>query len=373
MNNIVTYAEKNLNPITLENFTSVDSLILSWMSYLHFPNSQKDIHGWTGIRFSELFCAEYFPSMFEAIWDPESTQRLFTAMVASPRYRNIQILGFTEETDIITEKQFAAVTFQLTEQLCYISFRGTDSTLVGWKEDFNMAFQYPIPSQESAVTYLSEASQHCSGYIKVGGHSKGGNLAVYAAANSTDEIRQRIHKIYSHDGPGFLENVLHTENFYSINSKIEKTLPQSSLVGMLLEQQEDFCIVKSKRLSVWQHDPFSWEIDDQNFCYLQQLTPDARYLNRTLHLWICGLSIEERERFVDALFAVVAINDAKTWKELLSDWQKNLPATVNALTRLNPETKKFLLQTVKELIALGIKCFPEIFHEDSKKLQSNLD
>lgn len=370
MNNIITYAEKNLEPITLENFTSVDSLILSWMSYLHFPSSHKELHSWTGILFSELFCAEYFPSMFKAIWDAESTQRLFTAMAASPRYRSMKILGFTEQTDKVAEKQFAAVTFQLTEHLSYVSFRGTDSTLVGWKEDFNMAFQCPVPSQESAAAYLSEASKYCSGYIKVGGHSKGGNLAVYAAANSKEEIRQRIHKIYSHDGPGFLETVLHTEGFYSINAKIEKTLPQSSLVGMLLEQQEDFCIVKSSRLSVWQHDPFSWVVEDKNFCYLQQLTPDARYLNQTLHLWICGLSMQERERFVDALFAVITVNNAQTWEELFSDWQKNIPLTVNALTRLNSETRMFLLQTVKELITLSIKCFPTTFHElsDTKDL-----
>lgn len=364
MDNIVTYVEKNLEPITLENFTSVDSLILSWMSYLHFPDTCKHIRNWTGIRFSELFRAEYFPSMFHGIWDPESTQHLFTAMAASPRYRNIQILGFTEDTDETTEKQFAAVTFHLAEDLCYISFRGTDSTLIGWKEDFNMAFQCPVPSQESAASYLNEAAKYCSGYIKIGGHSKGGNLAVYAAANCEETIRQRIHKIYSHDGPGFLEHVLHTESFSSINSKIEKTLPQSSLVGMLLEQQEDFYIVKSNRLSVWQHDPFSWEIDEKNFCYLQQLTPDARYLNRTLHLWISKLSIEERERFVDALFTVLTDNDAQTWRELLADWQKNFPSTVNALTRLTPEAKKFLLQTIKELLTLSIKCFPDIFRGD---------
>lgn len=141
-----------------------------------------------------------------------------TALAASPRFRNIQMLGYTEQFDAAEEKQFAAVCFQITPDLCYIAFRGTDSTLVGWKEDFNMAFKCPVPSQKTAVRYLTDAARHCRGKILVGGHSKGGNLAVYAAVKCSEDIQKRIERVYSHDGPGF-----------------------------------------------WQHGPFSWIVDNGSF------------------------------------------------------------------------------------------------------------
>lgn len=362
MNNIVAYAENNLKTFDQKHFNSVDSLILSWMSYLHIPGCYKDAHNWTGIRFQELFRAEHFPVLFQGIWDPKSSQQLVTAMAASPRYRDMLVSGFTEQTDIKAEKQFAAVTFQLTDNLCYIAFRGTDSSLIGWKEDFNMAFQYPIPSQESARQYLAEAAEHYSAKFNVGGHSKGGNLAVYAAANSSESVGRQIDRVFSHDGPGFLESALSTTPFLSLTPKLDKTLPQSSLVGMLLEQQENFRIVKSNRISFWQHDPFSWLVEDNDFCYVNTLTPDARYLNQTLNGWIRKLSDSEREQFVDALFSLIDTENAQTWADVFSDRQKKLPAAIHNLSQMDEKTRSVLLQAAKELLSLGVKCFPELLN-----------
>lgn len=360
MRNIVTYAEDLLETFDAVPFNPVDSLILSWASYLHLPVDLPPAYDWRGIRFADIYRAECFDGMFRGVWDAPSGKKLLAAMAASPRYRDIRILGFTERRDSAQEKQFAAVSFQLTPGLCYIAFRGTDSTLLGWKEDFNMAFQYPVPAQEDAAAYLNEAARYCTGEIRVGGHSKGGNLAVYAAANSSTYVNVRIAAVYSHDGPGFLETALKSEKFTAIADRIDKTVPQSSLVGMLLEQQENYRIIRSTRVSFWQHDPFSWVVGEDDFDHMDTLTPDAVYIDRTVSQWLESIPCEQRELFVDSLYELVNIENITTVADLRADWRTNLPTIAHGVSNLDPATRKFLMDTVRSLAALSIKNFPEM-------------
>lgn len=355
MNNIVSYAEEMLEPMTVREFGPVDSLILSWAAYIRWPQSLERVRRFEGMRFGELFRAENFKEMFAGMWNEPDSRRLFTAMAASPRFRNMYVLGYSEQFDAKTEKQFSGVCFRLLPDLCYVAFRGTDSTLVGWKEDFNMAFQYPVPSQLAAAAYLTEAAGHCLGRLLVGGHSKGGNLAVYSAANCDPVIEARIEGVYSHDGPGFLGEVLNSPEFKAISPKIHKTLPQSSLIGMLLEQQENYRIIQSDRLSLWQHDPFSWVVEGNDFHTIEHLTANARFWDQTLNEWILSLTQAQRERFVDALYGLLETNDIDTLAELRSGWTKNVPAIARTFSHLDANTQYFLVKTVTALAGFGIK------------------
>lgn len=360
MNNIITYAEETLATFDRQPFNRVDSLILSWAAYLRLPEERPEVHDWQGVRLGELFRAEDFGCLFQRHWDVDSSRRLLTALAASPRFRDIRVMGYTQQADPELEKQFAAMTFQWNGDEGYVAFRGTDSTLVGWKEDFNMAFQYPVPSQEAAARYLAQAAGHCKGELRVGGHSKGGNLGVYAAAHSAGEVQKRLVQVYSHDGPGFLGAVLRSGEFQAVTPKIDKTLPQSSLVGMLLEQQEEFQIVKSSRVGLWQHDPFSWLVEGNDFCFLEKLTPDAQYLDKTLNRWISSLTTAERERFVDSLYSLVDTAHIETLAQLRTQWQESVPSILRAASRLDPDTKEFLFQTGMSLVSMGVKNFPEM-------------
>ena len=355
MKNIITYTQENLTTFDEFPFHSVDSLILSSAAYVHFPDILPEVTSWKGIRLQELYCAEYFEEMFHNIPLLEDTKQLFFALAASPRFRNVRIMGYTEQFDLTTEKQFSAVTFQIQPNLYYIAFRGTDSTLIGWKEDFNMTFKSPIPSQEEAVRYIEKAALYCPGTLLTGGHSKGGNLAVYAAAMCRENIQDRISKVYTHDGPGFLETTLQTREFQRISSRIEKTLPQSSVIGMMLEHRENFDIVKSNGLGLLQHDQFTWEIEENNFIYIDHLTKNARFTDKTLTDWLHHLTEEERERFVDALYGVLSANNLTSIDDFKADWQNAIPATLHALSQLDGDTKKFILHTLKKLASLGIK------------------
>ena len=358
MDNIITYVESCLDTFEQKPFCDVDSLILSCLAYLDIPAQLAAGRTWRGLRLAELYRAEHFDRLFSVTFAPQKTRELLTALAASPRFRDIRVMGYTATLDAVREKQFSAMTFRLAPKLSYIAFRGTDSTLVGWKEDFNMAFRTPVPAQEAARVYLTAAALHCPGQILLGGHSKGGNLAVYAAAFCGKRLQKRIGTVYSHDGPGFLPEVLESDGFSGIVDRIQKTLPQSSVVGMLLEHQERYKIIKSKGVSLLQHDPFTWEVKDGAFLPLEHLTVDARHLDRTLTAWLQQMDHGQRERMVDALFGILSSTDVRTFDQLRTDWHKTIPAVAREAAKLDQETRELLFRALKELAALSLKTLP---------------
>ena len=174
----------------------------------------------------------------------------------------MRVCGYRAVFDAAAEEQFAAMTFCLPNGSIYIAFRGTDSTMVGWKEDFNMSFRCPVPAQTTATSYLESAALALDGPLMCGGHSKGGNLAVYAASMCDPAVRERLVRVYSHDGPGFNEAFLGGAEYQALAAagKIDKTLPRSSIIGMIFEHQEDYAVVESCDFGLLQHNPFSWVV-----------------------------------------------------------------------------------------------------------------
>lgn len=361
--NMLDYVRTELDTFDGRGFCTVDSLVLSWLAYTRLPADDPALApalGWEGVRLADLYRAEYFATYYAGMWGEEPGLDLLAAVAASPRFRDARVMGYVDATDPQAEKQFAAMTFRLTEDLSYVAFRGTDASLVGWKEDFNLAYRCPVPSQVEAARYLADVAGRVDGELVVGGHSKGGNLAVYAAASVPADVGERITRVFSHDGPGFLPEFLATGEFANVAPRIDKTLPQSSLVGMLLEQQEGFRVVKSNRLLIWQHDPFSWRVDGRDFVYLDDLAPDARYLDAAISAWLSSRTNEERERFIDTLYSVLEASRASTTRELKADWRRNIPTAARAFADLDPETKDFMRRTATALLRLGVRSVPEL-------------
>ena len=176
MKSILGYTRTSLDTFDERPFCQVDSLVLSSIAYTFFPKEILPEGDWNGIHFADLLKAECFEQMFHGIWNGKSCLELLIALACSPRFRDILICGYTQKYDAATEKQFSAVTFRLTPDTSYIAFRGTDSSIIGWKEDFNMAFQDPIAGQLEAIRYLHEAASHFPGMLYLGGHSKGGKI-----------------------------------------------------------------------------------------------------------------------------------------------------------------------------------------------------
>lgn len=351
--NFVTYAKTQLEPLHERPLCAVDSLVLSWLSYFKL-NDQSSVYqgfcSWDGLPVRELLRAEDFEAMFGDSWDPEGSRELLFAVCSSPRFRDMRVCGYRTSFSEEAEEQFAAVTFQLPDGSVYAAFRGTDSTLVGWKEDFNMAFQSPVPAQVSAAEYLEEAARALPGTLYAGGHSKGGNLAVYAAIMCPHALQDRIARVFSHDGPGFNEQFLRGKGFARMRGRIDKTLPRSSMFGMIFEDQEDYAIVDSTSFSLLQHNPFSWVVEGTDFKRVERISAGARYLDKTLSDWMARISPEERGKVIDAVFDVIGATDAMYFAEIRDSWQESLPKMLVAAGEVPPETWDLFKRLVKALV-----------------------
>ncbi len=356
MQNITEYAENNMRPMTAHPFNAVDSLILTKLSYLHFDPLVAPPSIWPrSVRIAELLKAEHFPVIFKNQFDVDDWKRFLFALAASPRYRDIGMACYVDHYDPALEKQFSAVTYFLEDKTAYIAYRGTDCTFIGWKEDFNMAFISPVPSQQDAVEYLNTMAKYIPKKfaLRVGGHSKGGNLAVYAAVKCNPNIQNRIVDVYNFDGPGFKESVFESPEFARMKGRIHTTLPEASLIGMLLQHHQSYSVVKSSNRGIMQHEPFSWGVEGDGFAYADQVKTAALHRSITLNKWLSGLSDEDRRRIVTVLFDAIEKTNASTLQEFTENWRKSFVAILSAIKNTDPGSKKFLLQSVAELAKLS--------------------
>ncbi len=342
MGNIIDYARENLKTFEEEPLSVIDSMIFTRMAYIRWPKEFADIRTWKGMRLPDLFCAEYFDEMMSRISSKQDMVDLFSAMIASPRYRDIVVKGYISHFDEEAEKQFSVVTFQISDDLCFIAFRGTDNSFVGWKEDFNMAFRYPVPSQIEAANYVCLASLKCPGTMILGGHSKGGNLAVYAGAIN-GFLFDRIEKIYSHDGPGFLPEVLETEAYQKIMQKVDKTVPEESIVGMLLNDGGNYTVVKSNESNIHQHNMFSWEIEDGKLAETE-LSKSSRSMGSAINEWVNSVDVEKREEFVDTMYLLFDQLEVDTVREMNEDWSASFASMRKTAEQLPPEKKELIFK-----------------------------
>lgn len=323
----------------------VDALIFSTLSYIPFRgsverNPEKPVLLWQAAR-------EFFD-----IPDPEGYIRtqndleLLKAAGESQRFGNIRIAEYRKIFIKERDTQFAAVTFLLDDGSIFISFRGTDNTLVGWKEDFSMCFRREIPSQKLAKQYLQDVLMDHSGPVRVSGHSKGGNVAVYAVSQSVPVIRERILEVYNQDGPGFSEAFLEDPGYRQILPILHTQVPQSSVIGMILNRAEPIAIVKSNQSGIMQHDPFSWEVQGNRLVAVDSLSGNSIFLQLTIKNWLLGMDMETRVRMVDMLFDLLTSGDVEVTGDLFQP--KNLVACVSRL-RSSETIRKYLTEDLTGL------------------------
>ena len=351
MGNILNYLHNNAN-ISFKQlpFNVVDSLILSTLSYLPF----------TKYTSSKNFTGEIILDKIKKDQSlSKEKKQLFEQAFNGIRYNHLHIYNPVSQNEKETEKQFAANTFVFNDNSIYVAFRGTDSTLIGWKEDLNMGFMDVIPSQIDAVNYLRQIINHFSDYnIFVGGHSKGGNLAVYSAIFIDEALQNKIHTIFSHDGPGFREKIFKEVNYLKIVDKINKTIPESSLFGLLLENQEKLKIIKSSQFWIFQHDPFSWLVENNDFIYLNETSKLSKSFDFSLNQWLTTLSDSERQKFINTLYEVCKQLDIEKINQLkFSLIIHKLPEILLTIKNIDPKTKKFIYKTIKALIKITYQNF----------------
>lgn len=331
-------------------FNEIDALILARLSYVPFDKINLHTAG-TSIPICDAAASLLeLPDIEQSVlWKYDID--LLKALLKSERYNSALLTNYVNQIDENTQKQFSAVTVQIDEHLNFISFRGTDNTLVGWKEDFNMSFTCPVPAQKSAVDYLELVSSSLSGNFIVGGHSKGGNLAVYASAFCNPQAQKRIVCIYNFDGPGFDKKVLSTQQYRQICDRAKTFIPQSSIVGLLMEHEEQYIIVKSsQKIGILQHDLYSWIVERNHLYYLDHVTNSSKFIDHTLKGWVSDMSPRQREDFIDTLYSIVQQTNARTWKELSGNWFISAKAIHDSINNLDESTQKVITQSLSLLI-----------------------
>lgn len=330
-------------------FNEIDGMILARLSYVPFEWVADALHNTAtiGSVAAALLCV---PDIENKVTSAEDIN-LLRALAESPRFCTMELFAYENQLDLESQTQFSAITVRLQDELIYIAFRGTDHTLVGWKEDFNMTFVCPVPAQRLAVDYLAKIAKSVDSKMILGGHSKGGNLAVYAAAFCPPAIQARIQAVYNYDGPGFEEAILRTENYQAICSRVSTFVPQSSIVGMLLEHEEKYTIVHStQKTGIWQHDVYSWEVQQAHFSYLETVTNSSRFINSTLKAWLAELDYAQREQFIDASYALLTQTNAVTLSDLSGSWFSNAKTILKSVQNLDDSTRKMVTEALRLLV-----------------------
>ncbi|MBQ8433029.1 MAG: DUF2974 domain-containing protein [Clostridia bacterium] len=337
-------------------FNEVDSLIFSLISYLDFDGIVPEQHSSVTVPIkaaANAFFAKYpdEKKIPVGLIIPKEIIKLFRMIKETKRFRNVNMRAYVNHIDLEEQTQFSAVTFFPEDDTMLVAYRGTDDTLIGWKEDFNMSFLPVVPAQLKAVEYLEAAAQTSTGSIRLTGHSKGGNLAVYAAVNCTPDVRARLINVWSNDGPGFHEKILKDEDYMTLRPIIRSFVPQNAVVGMLLEHDENYIVVKSRQKGLYQHDGVSWEVMGGGFVYLKDVTEESKRIDRVLKEWVNKMTNEQREQFVEAMYQMLSADNAQTLTDLVSLKTRWILRGKD----LDPHVQQTLQKTLTELLRLNTK------------------
>ena len=377
MANLLDYLDWR-GDLTLEQspFNEVDNLILAELSFVDFKDIVPAPGAGESVNLREA--AEAFFAKFPegekidmGVLVPDAIPDMLRKMADSRRFGDMRLNCFVDHLDVGKGEQFAALAVETGDRTLYLSFRGTDDTLAGWKEDFELACMPEVPAQKKALDYVRDvARQFPRKKLRLGGHSKGGNLAVYAGVFCPESVQRRIIAVWSNDGPGFHTDLQDLPEHRRIAERIYSIVPKSSVVGMLLEHEEGYTVVDSDQLGFMQHDGFSWQVMGNHFVTLRQVTRQAHLSDQELRKWVHGLSVEQREAFVSAMFDVLTASGAVTLTDLKVDSFKAVGAIIKAMKDLDKETRDGLWDFLAILFKSNLRMVLEGIQEETEKKRS---
>lgn len=351
MSGIIEYSLMNAHKdFNILPFSKVDGLILAQLAYLEFDKVITDDNAYSrGITMSQVTELENFQALFSLERTAKRNQMLFNSLAFSKRYEKTKIKYHANVFDPQKKIQFSATTFVFPNGDACVSFRGTDSTITGWRENFDMLYNDTVYAQILAVKYLNDVAKKVKGQITVVGHSKGGNLAIYAGVMCSPKTKSKIVEIQSFDSPGFTESFVASQKYLNTENIILKFVPEESMIGMLLNDTDTYHIVKSEGEGMSQHDPYLWIIENNDFVTGEKIHARTQFINSTFKEWVSNFTVEQREIFIDGLFHIVeATNEQKA--ESFVEWSENLKGNISlffdTIKDMDPETKSFMFKVL---------------------------
>ena len=360
-------------PLTVDPFNEVDNLILVQMAYIDFDGvvcapgdhspltlAQVNEAYWQLHTKEEVLARKTFVS---------SAPFLMDKAAQTARFGSVLLTDYVNIVSVEKQEQMAVLTYLLPDGTSYVAFRGTDDTVIGWKEDFNLSYMEETLGQKHAVEYMNQCFQGNTRPLRVGGHSKGGNFAVYASAFADPSIQKQITEVYSNDGPGLLYRLTQAEGYQAILPLVNSIVPEDSIVGMLMASGASHHVVKSSAQGILQHDATTWLVRGKHFEECKTRSSLSLFFEKTLHGWIDNIGEEHRKEFVDTLFSFLLGTGASTITDVNRDLLGSLQSMVKAYGSLSEDDRNVFNDVVGRLVKSGSDTLQEGVSQEAKSLQ----
>ena len=344
-------------PFDIDPFNEVDNAVLCELVYTAFD----DIVPGPGLKEKisiEDACDLFFDKYSEKdlLAKTSLTRRapfLMEKMAHSKRFGGMKLAGFVNEIDTEDQSQFAVCSFYLPDGTIYVAFRGTDDSLIGWKEDFNMSFSPGTGGQLKAVEYLNKNFARTMKQLRIGGHSKGGSFALYGAAFCKPHIKDNIIEIYNNDGPGFIPEILKTPEYKSVIKRVHKFIPNESIIGMMMYTKAKVSVVTSNTKGISQHDLFSWQVARNKFVKAEGVANSSVMIDEIMKEWTKKFDYETRAAFGDVFFELLSNSGATKMSHITGNKVKSIATLTMEIQSLDPDNQAIVLDVLKHLMAVG--------------------
>lgn len=357
MENILNYV-KGVGSYTFDKLvlTPLDFLALTEIAYLPYDDILKSGECLTIAELAQIYIKEngFSGEILSVITKPRI--ELLSLMGATERYKHIHANHFINDISPETSKQFSAITYNLFFGHLVV-FRGTDENLTGWKEDFQMTYMNEVPAQVAAYDYLQECLDRVSGKIWVAGHSKGGNMAIFASSKIRPEDRDRIQSILAFDAPGLHDSILSSEGFLAIKEKIISYVPQDSVVSVLLGEPVNSQVVKSKGFLLLQHDTFTWEVSYLDFVKADGQSALSTHTDKTISELLGRMTLEDKKDFTDLIFTLFSDADIYKFGDITTNTPQKLIQILNSMANLSTEQRKLASRVIGEFFGTQADIF----------------
>lgn len=344
----VTFAHSPINEI--------DGLIFSMLAYIPFDDMLEQ--GFTeyrslkevGSQFFETYPAEEIEKWPQLL---KSCSEVLKKMMEVDRFKDLLLCNYVAESDTVSNKpmQFGAITVVIDEGLYYVAYRGTDDTLAGWEEDFIACYMMPVPAQKKASEYLKYVLKNTTGSVYLGGHSKGGNLAVYAAVEEGYKRKKRIARVHNYDGPGFLQEYVEKKEYAEMATIVDNYCPRASVVGMIMFREDDGVIVESSEKGLMQHTGISWQVLGNGFITAESHEDLSLIFSRANKQWINEIGRDERELFIELVFTILR-EGFDTVTGMKEGFFSTATTIIKSYNHIDKETRKMARKILGQVIKL---------------------
>lgn len=353
-NNVFVYLKwrKDLSFID-SPFNEVDALILSELAYIYLDGIVPGVEEDGAITIREANKA--YTKTSAKILNYSGKEELFDLLADSPRFADVFICNYVNKVDATLQQQFAAMHFIIMPNVTYVAFRGTDNTIVGWREDFNMSYMMPVPAQQTAVDYVNATLKGMFHRYYLGGHSKGGNLAIYSGVFCNPRIQKKLIQVYSFDGPGFNRKMVDDDAYIAVRKKIHAFIPEASIVGLLMEHEEDYTIVKSSGNGMMQHEGLTWQVEGTKFLQAEELDKNSKDISARIAEWLAKVSHQERKQIVDSFFNIFERAGFVVFDDVFEMDAKKAGVLLKAVATVPKEERELVGKLVKLFIEVNTK------------------